>query len=275
MGSNSRAAFLVCLIKIYIMKFVRKYFDRILWVALLLVLLFTFKQCNDEKNKAELIAKTGEALVQKVKTDSANIAQERKAFEAEKKELQGKADLSDIEVKEADNKVRQQQRTIDRLTTSIRNQPASIDTSNAVLVSSNYKQACDSLPAEIDLLKASIADKDNALVNRDQLHAQQLLLRNEQITREQAYSDSLRIDFNTQTSLLKSALKQAKPRGRLLVGIGIMGNEKQLLSGASVKGAYQSKGGKQYQLAAHAVKNPVNSNTYLYYEGSVFFSLFK
>jgi len=257
------------------MKLVGKYIDRILWIVLLLVVLFAFKRCNDEKNKAEAIAKAGAALEQKVKSDSASIAQERERFEQEKRDWEGKDQLSALEIQEADGKVKQQQKTIDRLTSIIRNQPGSIDTSNAVLVSTDYKQACDSLPAEVDKLNTTITEKDNAIAHRDEVYATRLKIRDDQITREKKYSDSLRNDFNTQTALLKSALKQAEPRGSFLAGLGVMGNEKQMIAGASVKAAYQTKRGKQYQAAAHAVKNPVNGATYLYYEGSVLFKIFK
>jgi hypothetical protein len=74
---------------------------------------------------------------------------------------------------------------------------------------------------------------------------------------------------------LKQALKIGKPRGRLLGGISILGNENQFLSGAGVVLAYQTKGGKQYQVSPKFIRAPGQSSAELYYEGTVLVTIFR
>jgi hypothetical protein len=149
-----------------------------------------------------------------------------------------------------------------------------IPDSSFVLVSPDYKAACDSLPAQIDILNLALADKDSAINEWSDILAYEIQLRDEEIYKEMNYSDSLKADFNRQTALLKQALKTGKPRGRLLGGISILGNENQFLSGAGVVLAYQTRGGKQYQVSPKFIKTP-GGNAELYYEGTVLFTIFK
>jgi hypothetical protein len=250
-------------------------------IIILLVFLFIlFRQCKGEKDHNQEIAAAAKSLEQKVRKDSIERAAERKAFVKEKQETEGKRQLAETEKTEADKVVHAQQKTIDRLAATIRregNTTLPIDPNNTdtlALVTTSYKAACDSLPAEIDKLNIALADKDSAINEWSGILAYEIQIRDEEIYKEMNYSDSLKADFVRQTALLKSALKAGKVRGRLLGGISILGNQNQFLSGAGVILAYQSKGGKQYQISPKFIKVPGGSAE-VFYEGAVLFTIFK
>jgi hypothetical protein len=256
------------------MKFILQYFDRILWIGLALFVAFLLiKPCNKSADRFAVLQQQNKDLQAKVKADSLERAEERKAFSKVKQDAEGRRELAIVEKQEADKKVQQQQRTIDKLVAVIRSTPE-IPDSSFVLVSPDYKAACDSLPAQIDILNLALADKDSAINEWSDILAYEIQLRDEEIYKEMNYSDSLKADFNRQTALLKQALKTGKPRGRLLGGISILGNENQFLSGAGVVLAYQTRGGKQYQVSPKFIKTP-GGNAELYYEGTVLFTIFK
>jgi hypothetical protein len=253
--------------------FINRHWKNLLIAVLLVFLFIAFRQCKGEKDKNQVIAAAAKDLQAKVKADSLERAEERKAFARDKQDAEGRRELAVVEKQEADKKVQQQQRTIDKLVAVIRSTPE-IPDSSFVLVSPDYKAACDSLPAQIDILNHALADKDSAINEWSDILAYEIQLRDEEIYKEMNYSDSLKADFNRQTALLKLALKTGKPRGRLLGGISILGNENQFLSGAGVVLAYQTKGGKQYQVSPKFIKTP-GGNAELYYEGTVLFTIFK
>lgn len=255
--------------------FINKHWKNFLVVVLLLFIFLTLKQCRSEQSRHQALATAARNLEQKVKRDSAERALERMQFEDYKKDAEGKRQLAEAEKGEADKKVKDQQRTIDRLSGIVRNSVwATNSTDPFAVVSPQYKAACDSLPAEIDKMTAALADKDTAINGMLDLYNYEIQIRDEEIYKEMQYSDSLRQDFNRQTALLKSALKQGKPRGKLLGGISVLGNQTNFLSGAGVVLAYQSKGGKQYQLSPKFIKTPLGQAE-LYYEGTVLFTLFR
>lgn len=256
------------------MKLILQYFDRILWIALaLLVAFLLIKPCNKSADRFAVLQQQHKDLQAKVKADSLERAAERQAFHKEKRDLRSKRLLAELEKEESDYKVGQQQKTIDKLVAVIRSTPE-IPDSSFVLVSPAYKQACDSLPAQIDILNLALADKDTALNAMIDLYDYEIQIRDEEIYKEMNYSDSLKADFNRQTALLKSALKIGKVRGRLLGGISVLGNENQFLSGAGVVLAYQTKGGKQYQVSPKFIKVP-GGNAQAYYEGTVLMTIFR
>jgi hypothetical protein len=260
------------------MKFLKYTREIIITVLLITVaLLFFFRSCGGREaiDKYKALQAENKKLIDKVNQDSVTRAEERKAFVKEKLETEGKRELAVIEKTEADKKVQQQQKTIDRLAGIVRNElvlRGSFNDTAAIhysVVSTAYKAACDSLPAEIDKLNFALADKDSAIKEWSEILAYEVQIRDQEIYREMNYSDSLKADFNRQTVLLKSALKLAKPRGRFLAGAGIIGNQAQPLSGASIKFAYLTKGGKMYQVSPQILQGE------LYYEGSVLITLFK
>jgi hypothetical protein len=258
------------------MKFILQYFDRILWIGLALFVAFLLiKPCNKSADRFAVLQQQNKDLQAKVKADSLERAEERKAFSKVKQDAEGRRELAVVEKQEADKKVQQQQKIIDKLVAVIRKEDVTdTDVGDMVQVSKQYKNACDSLPAQIDILNHALADKDSAINEWSDILAYEIQLRDEEIYKEMNYSDSLKADFNRQTALLKQALKTGKPRGRLLGGISVLGNENQFLSGAGVVLAYQTKGGKQYQLSPKFIKTP-GGNAELYYEGTVLFTIFK
>jgi hypothetical protein len=256
-----------------------KYTREIIITALLIMvaLLFFTRGCsgNEAIDKYKALTAENKRLIDKVNQDSVIRAEERKAFAREKQETEGKRELAVIEKTEADKKVQQQQKTIDRLADIVRRESNStppIDPNNTdtlTLVTLEYKRSCDSLPAEIDKLNFALADKDSAIKEWSEILAYEVQIRDQEIYKEMNYSDSLKADFNRQTALLKSALKLGKPRGRFLAGAGVIGNQAQPVSGASVKFAYLTKGGKMYQVSPQILQGE------LYYEGSILITLFK
>jgi archaellin len=178
-----------------------------------------------------------------------------------------------MEKSEAGKVVQMQQGKIQQLSAIIRNAPK--EPASGVVVTTAYKNACDSLPAEIDKLNIALADKDTSINGIIDLYNYEIQIRDEELFKEMNYSDSLKVDFVRQTKLLRSALQQGKPRGRLLGGISILGNQNQFLSGAGVVIAYQTKGGKQYQLSPKFIKVPGATGAEVFYEGAVLFTIFK
>lgn len=255
--------------------FITKNFKNIMIGVLIVFLIIALMRCNGQKNRNQELASAAKSLEQKVKADSIARNEEREAFQAEKKETEGRRQLAEVEKGEADNKVKQQQKTIDRLTGIVRNSVWVANSSeDFVTVTPEYKAACDSLPAEIDKLNVALAVKDSAIKGVIDLYDYEIQIRDEEVFKEMNYSDSLKADFVRQSQLLKSALNQGKPRGRLLGGISILGNQNQFLSGAGVVLAYQTKGGKQYQVSPKFIKVP-GAEAEVYYEGTVLFTIFK
>lgn len=258
------------------MKLILQHFDRILWIALaLLVAFLLIKPCNKSSDRFAALQQQNKDLQAKVKADSLERAEERKVFAKEKQDAEGRRELAVVEKAESDKKVQQQQKTIDRLADIVRSSNnTSNNSTNLVSVTPEYKGACDSLPAQIDLLNLALADRDTSINAMIDLYSYEIQIRDEEIFKEMNYSDSLKADFNRQTALLKSALKIGKVRGRLLGGISILGNENQFLSGAGVVIAYQTKGGKQYQVSPKFIKVP-GGNAQAYYEGTVLMTIFR
>jgi hypothetical protein len=254
---------------------INKHWKNLLIVALLILLFIAFKQCKGSKDKHQALAAAAKSLEQKVRQDSIDRAAERKAYVQEKQETEGKRLLAETEKSEADKKVVQQQRTIDKLVAVIRKEDVTdTDVGDMVQVSKGYKQACDSLPAEIDKLNLALADKDSAINEWSSILAYEVQIRDEEIFKEMNYSDSLLVAFHNQRALFNQAMKTGKPRGRLLGGISVLGNQNQFLSGAGVVLAYQTKGGKQYQLSPKFIKVP-GAEAEVFYEGSVLMTIFK
>jgi hypothetical protein len=267
---------------------INKHWKNFLIVALLILLFIAFKQCKGTKDKHQALAAAAKSLEQKVRQDSIERAEERKAFVQEKQETEGRRLLAETEKSEADKVVQAQQKTIDRLAAAVRREGANVITSiedvfvpdpnnptqKYVMVPVGYAQACDSLPAEIDKLNLALADKDSAINEWSSILAYEVQIRDEEIWKEMNYSDSLLIAFHNQRALFNQAMKIGKPRGRLLGGISVLGNQNQFLSGAGVILAYQSKGGKQYQLSPKFIKVPGGSAE-VFYEGAVLMTIFK
>jgi len=232
-------------------------------VAVLALLLF--KQCGDEDNNIRARLKE---LEQRHKQDSI-------AYDRDLSRLQDSIDRAAQErqlqvavLKEKDKKLAQSETTINRLISIIRNAPTNPD-SSFVLVSKDYKKACDSLPGEIEKQRAIMADKDTAINSLVNLLGYEIDIRDSVIRVNDNYIGTLNTTIAQQKGLIEAALRAGEQRGMLLGGVGIMGNQIDILYGTSVKLAYQSKKGKQYQVAMHITKPG------LYYEVSVLVPLIK
>lgn len=251
--------------------FLYKNFERIIWLAVVIALLLVFKQCSDRKSaQLAAIKQQSKTLQEKHEQDSISFAEQVAKWQDSISEADyQKAILAEF-IKVQEQNLVGSQASIKRLTDIIRHSTKiSIDSLNSVLVSNDYKRACDSLPNEIDKQNQVIGQlqKDNeSLVD---LMNYEVVYRDSLIEAGNNYQAKLKADFNTQSALLKNALDIAKPRGKVLAGAGLIGNQQTFLSGAKIMGAYQTKGGKQYQAGAMIFNNTV------YYEGTVLITLFK
>jgi len=243
----------------------------ILWliIAVLLYILFAKPCSRDNSDKLKALAAENKALTEKVKRDSAYRVGERKGEQVERDEAERKTAAAVAEKILADRKLSETQGTVRRLVHDLaiyRNEP--ID-SLSTKVNKKFVESCDSLALvaveqsqQIDLYRKE-TDEAMELMNYE------ILLRDSALEKEVGYSDSLRADFNRQSTLLKSALQAGRPKGKLLAGAGVIGNEKTFLAGGKVMLAYQSKGGKQYQAEAMIVRGEV------YYGAGVMVQLFR
>lgn len=253
------------------MKFLSKNASHILWAAVVVFIFLLFKCQSDKKSDR----------IKQIEIESAQRDKKHKAdsvtFLAKEQRLQDsihKAGVnSDLQVKvivETEKKLQASQHNINRLTAIIRGTSRPVD-SSFVLVSPEFKEACDSLPAEIDKQNVVIADLQKNNEDLVDLMNYEIILRDSLIEAGNTYRDSLRVDYNKQKGLLNEALKVGKPRGRLLGGVGIMGNQQYFLAGANAKLGYQDKTGKVYLLSGHVMKFPPMPNPQLMAELAVLF----
>lgn len=229
------------------------------------IALLLFKQCGDEDNsiKAQL-----QELEQRHAQDSIAYVAERARLQDSIDRAAQERQLQVAVLKEQDKKLAQSETTINRLISIIRNAPTNPD-SSFVLVSKDYKDACDSLTGEIEKAKLIIAKKDTAINGVISLMDYEIRLRDSVIEKDKQYIGELNGTITEQRGLIEAALRAGEQRGRLLGGVGIMGNQIDILYGTSVKLAYQSKKGKQYQVAMHITKPG------LYYEMGVLVPIIK
>lgn len=252
-------------------QFLSKYWERIVWLSVILAILLVFKTCNDKNGQQiEAIRTESAKLEQQHKADSIAFAIERSRWQDSIYRADINSDLQVKVIKETEKKLQATQSTISRLTSIIQGERISfVDSSDAVMVSKAYAAACDSLPAEIDkqnMVIGQLQDDNTKLV---ELMNYEVVYRDSLIEVGKEYIDSLRADYRRQKSLTDQAVKAGKPRGRLLGGIGLIGNEINPLSGTKINLAYQSKKGKQYQVGGLLMKGGV------YYEATVLITLIK
>lgn len=244
--------------------------ERIFWLAVLIFALLFFKRCSDKKSEQLAAIKAQSvALQQKHLQDSISFTAQVARWQDSIRTADINSDLQVKVIKETENKLQASQSRVQQLTNIIRADAGPTRADSGILVSAAYKAACDSLPGEIDKQNEVIAqlNKDNeGLVD---LMNYEVVYRDSLIETGKEYIDSLRKDYNRQKSLTDQALKAAKPRGRLLGGIGLIGNELNPLSGTKINLAYQSKGGKQYQVGGILMRGGV------YYEATVMITLIK
>lgn len=258
------------------MKFISTNIERILWITAIVVIILAFKKCGggkqDEKIKA--LQAQSKLLQDQHKTDSLTHAREYARWQDSIAKAAINSDLQVKVIKETEKKLQVSQSSINRLTAIIRNaQPP--DSINGVLVSRQYKDACDSIPNKIDsqnVVIAQLKDDNESLVD---LMNYEVVLRDSALEAGNEHITRLNNSFAVQQRLLNEAIKLGKPRGQFLIGIGIIGNQEQFLGGASGKAAYLTKGGKMYQYSPHVLKLMGMESAKLYHELSVFFNPFK
>lgn len=244
--------------------------SRLLNVGLILfiILLLFWKPCNKEADKYAALKAENKQLQARYRADSITHAQARARWEDSISNAAVNSDLQVKVIKETEKKLQASQADINRLTAIIKAKPRPVD-STFVLVAPEYKDACDSMPGKIEaqnLVIASLKENNDGLVD---LMNYEIVYRDSLIEAEQENVKRISGFFNQQTIVLNNALKAAKPRGRLLGGVGLIGNEINFLSGTKINLAYQSKGGKQYQVGGMIFKGGV------YYEATVLVTLLK
>jgi hypothetical protein len=245
-----------------------KYQKPILWlvVAILLYLLFA-KPCNKDIAELKLLSAKTDSLERELKARDERYATSQKEFSKDTASARQQAQDAVNDVKTARKELQASKQTIYRLTARL--EQSKTDTTDIVSVSSNYIEDCDSIALVAVNQQTQIDGYTTEAAEAEKLLRYETKLRDEQIEREKKYSDSLRADLTLQTAIAKRAIEIGKPRGKLLAGAGVLGNQINPLSGAKIALAYQSKGGKQYQAGAVLLGGTV------YYEGSVLVQLFK
>jgi hypothetical protein len=246
-----------------------KYQKPILWltVAILLYLLFA-NPCNRGQSAElkSLSAKT-DSLERELKLRDERYATIQKDYAKDTAAARQQAQDAVNDVKAARKELQASKQTIYRLTARL--EQSKTDTSDIVSVSSNYIEDCDSLALVAVNQQTQIDGFTEEAAEAEKLLRYETELRDEQINREKKYSDSLRADLALQTAIAKRAIEIGNPRGKLLAGAGVLGNQVNPLSGTKIALAYQSKGGKQYQAGAVLLGGTV------YWEGSVLIQMFK
>lgn len=257
------------------MKFITTHFKTMLIVALVIFIAILLNDCRGRKNKnAEWEAREKQYL-QTTKALTDTVEQVRKKYSQDSADARGREQLAAIEKQEADKKVKAHQNTIDKLVTVIRNNTGKPVDSSFVLVPPAFKEACEELPKQVENLKAANKELADANTEYDRIVKHEVKLRDDQIEKEKAYSDSVNKVSEGRAALINEMRNASKPRGRLLAGVSIMGNEKQLITGAGPVVAYQTKGGKQYQVSAKTFKHPTMESPEMFYEGTALFTIFK
>lgn len=253
---------------------ITKNIERVLWLAALIVLFLLFKKCDNKKaDRIAALEKKGAERDKKHQSDSIEFARKEQRWQDSIARADINSDLQVKVIKETEKKLAASQNDVNRLTAIVRTKPRPVD-SSFVLVPPEYKEACDSLPGKIDQQNIVIADLQKNNESLVELTNYETSYRDSLIEDQNKHIDSLKKDYREQKADLKASLKLAEPRGRLLGGISILGNQNQFLSGAGVVLAYQSKGGKQYQVSPKFIKVP-GAEAEVYYEGTVLFTIFK
>lgn len=238
-------------------------------LILFIIILFFWKPCNKPGENVAQLKSENQQLKKEILRLDDTLLSIAKDHLSDINRWQGMKDLYEVEKKEADNNQKLQQRTIDRLAATIRNNTGKPVDSSFVLVSPDFKEACDSLPGEIYKLNQTIAEKDTAINEWTEILSYEVQQRDSTIEALSGQIDKGRELFNKQNKIVEDALKAARPRGRLLGGVGLIGNETNPLGGTKINLAYQSKGGKQYQVGGILMRGGV------WYEATVLVTLIK
>lgn len=250
-----------------------KYSREIAIIIAVIMLIMLLRECNGrrkaEKERAELI-RLSDSLTSKVATDSAQQSKRLIKYQADSAQARQEVLKADSARYASESKLHASQSTVMRLVAKVEQYRYEND-SNTVLipVSENYIISCDSLTGVVVVQQQQINEHQKNVDGLVDLMNYEVILRDSLIEDGKAALMELRRDFNAQTHYFQLAVKNAKPTGRLLGGLELMGNEINPLWGGGVVVAYQSKKGKQYQVGVKAT--PMG----LMYEGTVLITLIK
>lgn len=249
------------------MQILKKHFITIGLIGFIIFLLV--RGCGGRSGETtERLKAENKRLQEQNKSDQETHARERARW-ADSIALAGiNSELQVKVIQEVEKKLGASQSTIARLASQIRNANTKPD-SSFVLVSPGYKQACDSLPPEIDKLNSVILELQTANTKLWDRMSHEMMVMDSALEVERNHVDRLDITIAAQQALISDAIKAARPRGRLLGGVGLIGNPETLLSGTKINLAYQTKNGKQYQVGGLILKGTA------YYEATVLITLFK
>lgn len=238
-------------------------------LILFIIILLFWKPCNKDAERVTRLTAENKVIKKELQQKEDTIKSILQKHSRDSAEWKGKEQLAEVEQREADTKVKQQQKTIDRLVTVIRENTGKPVDSSFVLVSPEFKEACEDMPRAIAELNKVIAEKDTAINEWTNILAYEVQQRDSTIDALGVQIGKVMELNKRQSKITEDALKAAKPRGRLLGGVGLIGNEVNFVSGTKINLAYQSKGGKQYQVGGMLFKGGV------YYEATVLITLIK
>lgn len=255
------------------MKYSVEIIKNVLIIILLVMVVMLLRNC-DSQNKAEQRAKEllhlSDSLTSKVAADSARQSQRLIKYQADSAQARQEVLKADSARYVSESKLHASQSTIMRLVAKVEQYRYENDSSTVLIpVSENYIISCDSLTGVVVVQQQQINEHQKNVDGLVDLMNYEVILRDSLIEDGKEAIAELRRDFNAQTHYFNLAVKNAKPTGRLLGGLELMGNEINPLWGGGVVVAYQSKKGKQYQVGVKAT--PLG----LMYEGTVLITLIK
>lgn len=249
-------------------------FKNILIIVLVIFAIIMLMKCNATNKQLSKAAAAQLKSEEARKLDSAEYIKKEQRWQDSIHNADLNSDLQVKVIKETEKKLQASQTAVNRLTAIIRSAPEKPD-SSFVLVSPEFKNACDSIPNKIDSQNAVIAalhDNNEGLVD---LMNYEVIYRDSLIEVEQEQVKKLNNTITGKNKIIDDALKAGKPRGMFLLGVGILGNEKKFLGGASIKAAYLTKGGKMYMYSPHVMQLPGMGSPAVFHEASIFIRPFK
>lgn len=254
------------------MKYFLDNIKTILIIILLLMVVMLLRNC-DSQNKAEQRAKELQRLSDRLQiahhNDSIKLSTIYQQYQRDTAAAHERVLRAQQEKQATEKKMAATQATITRLAARLRAGYDQDSTTQYVQVDQRFVEDCDSLAGQSVTLTQQIntlrKDNDDLI----DLMNYEVVLRDSLIEDGRTAIDKLRADFNAQTHLFNLAVKNAKQKGRLLGGLGLMGNEVNPLWGGGVVIAYQNKNGKQYQVGVNATLLG------LMYEGKILITLIK
>lgn len=243
-------------------------FKNILIAGLAIAIIVLLMDCRGRNRAMERVQAAQIKSEELRKKDSADFIAKERRWQDSIHNAGINSDLQVKVIKETEKKLQASQTAVNRLTAIIRSEPDKPDTLKGVLVSADYKEACDSLPDKIDSQNAVIADLKQDNEGLIDLMNYEVVYRDSLIEVEQQQVSQLNLTIAGKNKIIEDAIKAGRPRGRFLVGAGNLFLPDRIFN-PHFAAAYQAKNGKQFQGKVGLV------NAQQYYEGSVLFTIFK